>query len=161
VTTWVTAPEVFRASSRSSGRASADPWVIRAGLRAGRRPSLPTISSEVEVVAPQGDPPVAQHEQPSDGHLDPSATQLETVEALVHDRLAGNHLVVGHPLDPLSRPEQPAKSLLENLCGLLLGCDAGWAGLMAWGKILTPGRNLIGHGGSGIDDGGVSYSPAA
>jgi len=34
-------------------------------------------------------------------------------------------------------------------------------GLMA-GKIPTaPGRNLIGHGGSGIDDGGVWSSPAA
>jgi hypothetical protein len=63
---------------------------------------------------------------------------------------------------PAQIPMNFPKSLLENLCILLLGRAAGWAGLDGAGKILTvPGRNLIGHGGSGIDDGGVSYSPAA
>jgi hypothetical protein len=55
-----------------------------------------------------------------------------------------------------------SKSLLENLCGLLLGCDADSAGLDGVGEDPhSSGRNLIGHGGSGIDNGGVSYSPAA
>jgi hypothetical protein len=61
-----------------------------------------------------------------------------------------------------SSRRQITQSLLENLCGLLLGCDADSAGLDGVGEDPhSSGRNLIGHGGSGIDNGGVSYSPAA
>src|ERR1043166_2704108 len=70
---------------------------------------------QIEVVAPERDLAVTDHEEAHDGSLDPPALHLEAVGALVHHHVAFGDLMVHHPLHARAAAEERAKCFAQTL----------------------------------------------